>query len=76
MGRLAISSTSSRVCRGVTRAEGRTLGNFMVLFITPEDMSPGMSHTYKSAHAHRHAQKNTHAHPGGIPNSPAENSCL
>lgn len=33
---------------------GRTLGHFTVLFITPEDMSPGMSHTRMSARALTH----------------------
>lgn len=68
MGRLVISSTSSRVRRGGSRAEGRTLGHFTVLFITPEDMSPGMSHT--RTHSETHTQ--TRTNPGGIPNSQAE----
>lgn len=28
--------------------EGGTLGQFTLLFLTPEDMSPGMSHTRTS----------------------------
>lgn len=72
IGQLALSSTSSRVCRGGSLAEGRTLGHFTVLFITPEDMSSGMSHTRTSAHARTHTHTKTLMHPGGIPNSQAE----
>lgn len=68
MGRLAL-----RVCRdgssgNSSRAERGTLGHFTVLFITSEDMSPGISHTRTSTHAHTRA----HTHASGIPNSQAE----
>lgn len=66
MGRLAVSSTSSRVCRGGSGAEGRTLGHFTVLFITPEDMSLGMSHTRTSTHTYT----KTHTHPWWHPKQP------
>lgn len=53
--------------------EARTLGHFAGLFITPEDVSPGMS----LARAHESMRKKfAHARTGGIPNSRAENSCV